>query len=235
MPLLNLIIDKANKTCILSILAFIGVLIGITAFFTSRVTLFDFSNGYTVSWLAYLYLVGGVVNKYKLRIKKFDNHNWLYLLLYVVIAGVSVLVSFGASLIYSHTMFYYTNLFNIINCVILLMFFANMKIKGNKLISFLSATSFGVYLIHEQPFVREHIITNSLAVLGDSNFLVIYAFVILSAVAIYFICSILEYLRQKLFKLLRVNKVIDKINLKCSEKYAKISEKIEGANQQNEQ
>lgn len=231
MPFLNLIINKSNKATLLTVLGFIGIFIGILALFTGDFTLFDFANGYSVSWLAFLYLVGGAIHKYDLKIKAFDNKNILYLVLYVSISILSVVIS-SLSLMYLNkpTMFYYTNIFNFANSVILLMYFANVKVKSNKIISFLSLTSFGVYLIHEHMFIRKHFISEKFLKFSEYNIFVIGLIVVGSAVVIYICCAALEFLRQKLFNVIKINKLITKIDDVCSKKYNVFTNKIEPEN-----
>ena len=45
-------------------------------------------------------------------------------------------------------------------------------------------------------------------------------------VVIYLCCSIIEMLRQKLFKVIKVNKLVDKISVKYEEKYNELGKII---------
>lgn len=222
MPLLNLALKHINKKNLITLLVFIGGLIGISALFCGRFTLFDFGNGYTVTWLAYLYLVGGVVHKYDIKIKFFEKHKIFYLLTYFALSIISLCVSLITKGVYGkHAVLYYTNIFNLINSVLLLMYFANLSLKPNKVINYLSATSFGVYLLHEQPFIRSNFIYKRFVAIAEANSFLIYLSIIMFAMLIYLLCSALEFLRQKLFKFLRINKAVNKIDSICNERFNK--------------
>lgn len=235
MPLLNIIIEKTPKSSILAVLSVVGVFIGILTLFATYFTLFDFESGYTVSWLAYLYLWGGVVRKYNLRLKFLDNKKWVYLVLYLISSVLSLAISFNVKESFNyHSVYYYTNIFNLINSVLLLMYFSGLNIKKNKVISYLSTTSFAVYLLHEQSYVRKHLIKNQFVFLAESNVFVVYGIVLLSVAVIYLCCSIIETLRQQIFKLLRINKVVDKMNIKFTKSCEVLANLIDKNDVKNE-
>ena len=222
MPLLNLAIKHFSKKHLITLLIFVGGLIGVSALFCGKFTLFDFGNGYTVTWLAYLYLVGGVIHKYDLRIKFFDKHKIFYLLTYFSLSIISLCFSFVTMAAFGkHAVLYYTNIFNLINSVLLLMYFANLNLKPNKVINYLSVTSFGVYLLHEQPFIRSKFIYKRFVAIAETNSFLIYLSIIVFAALIYLICSTLEFLRQKLFKLLKIDKAVIKLDSMYTNKFNK--------------
>ena len=92
------------------------------------------------------------------------------------------------------------------------MFFANITMKGNWLINTLAKTSFGVYLIHEHVLIRNLLIVDKFVGLIDYNIWLMLILIIAFVIAIYLICTIMEYLRQSLFKLCRIHRLTDKID-----------------------
>lgn len=227
-PIFNIIIEKCEKSVILTLLGFLGVLIGLLTFMSRWFTLFDFKSGHTVSWLAYLYLCGGVIHKYNLRIRIFDKCKYCYLILYVILSLMSVVCSLNSFNIFGyHIMEYYTNIFNLINSLVLLMFFANINPKKSSIIAYLSTTSFGVYLIHDNYYIRNYIIAGKFTPMAIYNPLIICLIVLLFSIIIYLVCSIFEYVRRKLFKLLKFEKIVNNINTKFTNNYKIIANSID--------
>ncbi len=80
----------------------------------------------------------------------------------------------------------------------LLLIFANRKPKSNGLINAVSSTTFGIYLIHDNNYLREVLWMDLLRVqeYRDSAYLVLY---LLGCVVLVFVCcSALDFCRQKL-------------------------------------
>ncbi|HAT4224184.1 acyltransferase family protein [Clostridium perfringens] len=82
----------------------------------------------------------------------------------------------------------------------LFLVFKNLRVKSNKFINTISATTFGIYLIHDNTYVRPFLWNNILknSEYLNSNFLVIHA--IVSITIVFIICSIIDYLRKKLIE-----------------------------------
>ena len=80
------------------------------------------------------------------------------------------------------------------------MFFYNIDIKSNYLINNISATVFGIYLLHENNFIR-NILWNGIFKAYEkykSPLLIIYIFV--SSLIIFIVCSFIDYLRIKIIE-----------------------------------
>ena len=75
--------------------------------------------------------------------------------------------------------------------------FKNLKINENKFINNLAGTMFGVYLLHDNFFVRKFLWIDFFKNLSfiDSPFLVIHA--ILAVFVVFVACSLVEYLRSR--------------------------------------
>lgn len=86
----------------------------------------------------------------------------------------------------------------------LFMAFKNLKVPHNSFISSIAATTFGVYLIHENPLVRYWIYHAALKSdsFVDSPFLILYLFA--GRIAIFAACSVIELLRKSIFKIMRL-------------------------------
>ncbi len=224
MPLLNIILEKADKQFLLAILIGGIVLFGAYAYLISLVfgDPFTIQNGYSFIWLAILYLFGGTIKKYELY-NKLKAKIWLTLYL------LSVFLSYGCGLILSAlksftTLPYissYIFLFNILSSCFLLMFFASIQIKSNKILSFLAKNSFGVYLLHEHTFIRELFITDKFIFIGKYNPLFAILILFTTAIGIYIVGTIIEYIRQLIFRLIKISRLTEKMDEKIGNVYKK--------------
>ena len=91
--------------------------------------------------------------------------------------------------------------------VALLLFFARLELRGRAvaLVRLLAPLSFGVYLLHVEPHVWVHVIKGSFAGLAAMGPPLMCAGVLASAVGIWLVGSAVDWLRTRLFSLLRVD------------------------------
>ncbi|MBQ5602728.1 MAG: hypothetical protein IIU77_07915, partial [Clostridia bacterium] len=93
---------------------------------------------------------------------------------------------------------------------------------GAKLIAFFSPATLGIYLIHVQPLVFEYIIKDAFAPFVNKHFAIMIAYIFIAVLAIFILCSIIELLRIRLFKLLKVGKLCEIIENKLNGLYLKV-------------
>ncbi len=106
------------------------------------------------------------------------------------------------------------------------MFFKNIKIKNSKFINTISASCFGVLLIHaSSDAMRKWLWNDTLDNVGmySSDYLIPHA--IVSVIAIYCVCTIIDFLRIKFIEK-PFFKLWDKIWNKIAEKYKKTENKF---------
>ena len=97
--------------------------------------------------------------------------------------------------------------FTILAVVCLLVGFRSMNITYSKIINLLASATFGVYLIHDNNFVR-HFLWYDLfhnASFQDSPYLIPYSTAVI--LAVYVVCTIIELLRSKIFRTLSGNRL----------------------------
>lgn len=230
MPLLNLILKNATKKFLLLSLVCASILFGIVNYLASHLgnDIFGINSGYGFLWLAVLYLIGGYVKKYSpsIKIKSKPVKPMFYLFIYFISSIMNMCCGFILSYLteYRNSPFIstYSFILNIISSVALLMFFTKIQIKQNKFLSFLAKTSFGVYLIHEQQIIRKLFITNKFTFLLDYNILITLLGVLAIACVIYITCTIIEFIRQNLFNLIKVNKITEYVQKTTYRLYDKI-------------
>ena len=94
------------------------------------------------------------------------------------------------------------------------LWFSTLNIKS-KVINFIASLVFGVYLIHDNNVIRNHLyywldINNDILITSYSIIFKIFV----SSVIIFVSCIIIEYIRQKLFSFVKKRKVY----IKCRDK-----------------
>lgn len=99
----------------------------------------------------------------------------------------------------------YTSSAVILCAVALLTLFAKMQVRGvARFTRFFAPLAFGVYLLHEEHLVHEHIIVGRFAPLTTLHPLLIPLAAVTCALAIWLSCSLVDHLRLRLFAALRV-------------------------------
>lgn len=183
-----------------------------------RRDMFLIENGYSPVWLGVLYIFGAIFGKYKDRIR---TNKWVLLGGYlgaVAFTVVSKFVLFHLNFFYGFTLYddfiliRYNSPTMVIASVCLLLLFANLNVKKiSKVIKLLAPTTFGVYIIHTEPFIWEHLLADRFYFLTELGPLPFIPIVIVSALGIYFVCTIIELIRMYIFKLCRIPKLCKKI------------------------
>lgn len=111
------------------------------------------------------------------------------------------------------THFYdYNQLPVVLIAVSLFLFFKNIEIKNNKYINMIAATTFGIYLIHDNNFIRSFLWIDLFKnnEVATKNYFIIYSIVIIIFVLI--VCFLIELIRNRMIekKTLKIMAVMGK-------------------------
>jgi hypothetical protein len=110
----------------------------------------------------------------------------------------------------------YTSPTILLCAVFLLLFFKD--IKYNKLairfIRFFAPLSFGVYLLHEEPLIRDNFIREKFYWYAEFNPIVLIIAVVLTAIAVWLIGSFADRIRLLIFDILKIRKICIWIEVK---------------------
>ena len=190
----------------------------------AKADLFFTVDGYSAFWLVILYFLGGVIKK--CRILENIRIRWL-LLMYLGVILITWLHKLWAD---CHNMFSpnepkmkqifveYTSPTILFAAIFLLVAFSKLKINKNKstakFIKRVSPLSFGVYLIHVQYYVWRQLFENAFAYYAEFNAVALIFSVLGTVIAIYTVCSVIDFLREKLFELLKIKKGLNKLESK---------------------
>ncbi|MBR2050395.1 MAG: acyltransferase family protein [Rikenellaceae bacterium] len=215
-PFLNIAIKAMSKLqmqCSILVLIIIFCIWPSVVYPYVQVTI-DPSHGHGIIWFVVLYAIAAYLRLYNPR----KRYSKLYLLGYLFITAVAMLLLFLNQIVYFpwiDVLLYYNSMGVFFSSLLLFEFFLTVKInniKVNKIVPIISSLTFGVYLIHENFLVREHLYTDILDIPSYANTSMQIIYTIGSAILIYVIASLIEFLRQKLFARLRIDVLAQKMD-----------------------
>ena len=174
--------------------------------------IFGTEYGYSFLWLSLLYLLGGVIRKLNCKIT-LRKSAWV--IIFIVGGGFTWGWKYAMELKFSESP--YVNVFfnyispTVLMCAVaMLMFFRDMKCKNDllrRLIAIVAPSAFSVYLIHTHPLVYEEILYKRFAYIAGYSPAHLVVQVLITALAIYVGCTIVDMVRIKLFGWFKINEV----------------------------
>ncbi len=196
-PFLNIILNNASKKQLtilvvgIFILDYLATRFGINA-------IVNFNSGYSLIWFMFLYILGGYLRLYPLKIKKI----WL-LLIYLVSTFALWGMTFIENNVYT-AIFYnpleYTSPLVLLNSICALMLFKDIKIKSkfwHTLICFISSCTFGIYLFQESA-IKPYLYFNILKVQFAYGSVLSPLYVLLFALEIFALGLLVEIIRKSI-------------------------------------
>ena len=231
-PFLNLMLSKLNDFALKILTITIVALFYVLPIFQIVFTQFDISEGMGIIGFITLYIIGHALKRFKIKIPKLVCVFGIILNCAMIFASKIVLayiveklqMNVGSSLLYNYNM-----ITQLANAVLLLFLFKEIKIKkiGAKIISFVSASTFGIYLLHEHPDIRSVIWNEQLKnLLLESNGITYIALSVAIPIAIFVICLLIDVVRRLLGKALAKIKLVQKFNEALVKFENKINEKM---------
>ena len=183
------------------------------------------NNGFSLYHFIYLYLIGAYIRKYPLKEsyigRVMSNSLWqLVLIIFMLLSVISnyVLLKSGTSLhginnildIISdniqRTSMIYSNPFVIAQTISYFCLFETFKIKS-KIINGISSLTIGIYLIHDNHFIRENIYKWFKI---DNGIIYSYKFILYAigiTVIIFIISAFIEFIRKTIFHYISKTKI----------------------------
>ena len=177
--------------------------------------LFSFNNGFSYKWLLILYFFGGYLGRFY---PNSHNHN-KYLIF--IFTGVIIYIStLCRTKIITHKIIKEKNSFGmkaeytapscVINAICFIIIFSKLNIKSKvlqKIISFYSPLTYGVYLLHNHKIVRLNIILKDYKWLLQYKGYKLLLLEAIESLKIFLFCSFIDYMRFLLFKMLRIKQL----------------------------
>lgn len=181
------------------------VLLGVLIFYNSIApTFLDFdAYGYGghLSYMIMYYCIGAFIQKYPIK-KKSKTPAVLLISISAVLLVLSVvIIDFLAEryafLVGKSGKFYTVYSVLILTLAVgLLLLFTQMKPKSNKLINVLGGCTFGVYLIHENNYMREWLWGGFCNNTDYASPLKLIVHMCLCVISVYIACTLIEFIRQ---------------------------------------
>ena len=186
---------------------------------------FCLRSGYSMLWIGILYIVGASIKKYDSYINIPSSRCILFFFAAIILTYIVKLILPPLFLAVWNVnndgkMFVsYTSPTMVIASIALFLLCKRIQIneKNCRLLGRFASASLSVYIIHAHPLIWNHYVLN-FAQDFVSSAVVIFAFkIIVSALSILLFCSIIDFVRQGIFKLLRITtlcKYADRIIIK---------------------
>lgn len=201
-------VSTLAKKQIKVLLLFLFLLFSVLPSFLA-IDLFGLENGYSVAWLIVCYIFGACLKKYDLHI--FKKYEW------IIIAFSSIcvfVIKFTLYFILHKNMDYFMSYFSpfiLLNAIMLLQWATNQR-KSEKRINgawlyFLSKITFDVYILHSHVLIFQVLIADNFSWIANINEWLIIPAIVISSVLIFLICSPLAAIKQRLFKIKRIDKM----------------------------
>lgn len=176
-----------------------------------KTDIFVLKRGYSPLWLFYVYCVGAYISLHADGLKKAKKRTCLLVFVGCTVFawGLKLLLLFiGTDLTtrISDMVVSYPSPLIVFASIAFFVLFINLKIKSNKFIFTVSASSFFVYILHTNPLFYFKILSGSLSSLTDQPWYILIASVLGIAVAVYIVCTVIDVIRQKVFRLIHIEK-----------------------------
>ena len=210
-PFINEFINKSEKKSIEKLLIILFIIQTIIPTITT--SSFGFSE---LTWFINLYIIGAYIRLYTNKILESKKIGILSILLGLSILIISIIffdvIGTKVDIIAGNEL-YMTGMNRIpslIIAVFIFIFFKNVKIKHNLLINNIASSTFGIYLIHENPLARKIIWNDIIKAPNYSNSKNVIVYALFFALLVFFICSVIDLIRQHTLEPI-INKTFDKI------------------------
>lgn len=195
-PFLNTLLDHINQRQH-QLLIIIQILIfSIWPSFLPSAPITD--NGYGITNFITLYFISGYIRRYVV-FKQSNKNRGISLAIFAVSCAVITISSFITYL--KSRAWGYCYIFNIIASVSMLVLFLNLPKTNIKLVNTVATTTFGVYIMHTmlyfQPLIYKTLLQTDRYL--NSPFQPLHC--VISVILLFVACSVLDLLRQKLWKI----------------------------------
>lgn len=200
-PLFNRIIDKLTKQQLRFVL--LG-LVTLLYLIPTLISTFISGGGYLTSYFTFgtMYMIGAYIRKYG-DVKTDKISIGIGIISTILILGSILWNDFHYSdgLYVMYLAHKGNSIVGLLSAIGIFTIFKNLKVKYNNKINVIASTTFAVYLIHNNPLISEWLWNR--VVQANVYFNTSYFIVHMIGIAgmIFLICSILEFLRLNIFKL----------------------------------
>ena len=214
-PFLNVLINNISKEKFKLLLIILFIINSILPIGINNSVSLNSAN--SLYWFLNLYLMGSYIRINKINFKKkcFVYGYIAINVLYIIISIIVFKIGGVSKLMY---ILKYNLPFAYISSVLLFLIVLNTDFKVNdkikKIIMFFSSSTFAVYIIHENPFVR-NLLWNEMLNTSKFYFKYGYIYMIVVLLIIYICCTLIDKIMKCIYQKIKLNFVIvSKINNK---------------------
>ena len=210
-PFLNKLLNTVNKRQHLLLVFVLLCIHTILRDILIKSDPFDVENGYSLVWFIIVYIIAAYLRKYN-ELETVKLPGLFYFLLCCFMLGIWAILTFLSDKIdiinrYSLSNYWtrYNSLLNILSSVFLFISFKRLHINNKiiiKIISFLSPLTLGVYLIHDNPFIRNYIWFRIFRTDQIENDFLLIPKAIGIVLCIFVICIIIDLIRKIFFNII---------------------------------
>lgn len=201
------------------------------ALFFLKQDMFATDAGYSPLWLIVMYCVGAYIRRYEKEWKTWSSGRWFCIfVLASAFNGLSVPAMRWCKA-HLFTLPTQNGLFiSYMSPTIILaavaLFLCCLKLRpqrGKRIITGLSSLTFGIYIIHMQPFVRELFFTERFADTIAQPWYTVMVRLFGFAIVMFSACALIEWLRKQIFRLLHISQLAEWLAQKGSALVHKIT------------
>lgn len=206
-PFLNKFIKSLSKHDYKSLIILLTAIFSIWATVIPNSETINYGGSYSISWFICLYLIAGYLRLY-FDFTKIKNNR--YLAIYLLCSIINVITYFlipENPYIKNDFLYNYYSISMLVASISLFIFFINIKIENkliNKTIASFSSTTFGIYLIHENPNIRSFLwgIFNNITLEISENVVKLILSVFIVPILLFVIFAIIDKVRDFIFNII---------------------------------
>ena len=206
-PYLNILIKNISKEKYTNLLVLLTILIVILP----TIGLNYLSNNTTA--LIYYYLIGAYIKKYEIKLFKKNTFNLIssIIVYLLILLSTNIINLLSEKYTFFNNKTYYFSQINsipvVISGIFLFVFISQIKIKPSKILNRISIASLGIYLIHDNYFIKRYVFPKIFQIINTFSLNIIASLIFIIIVII--ICSIIDNI---------VTIIIDKLLIKTKTK-----------------
>ena len=194
----------------------IGVLLLLSGQQTAlQYDIYGVNHGYSALWLMAMYLTGGFLYRMEPNLPKCAGAvGILTAIVCFVMAWLLKMVVHANGLeaqISPTLLMRYTAPTMVLAACALLAVFVRIRWENAvavRVVGALAQASFGVYLTHDHPFIREHVMSGRFVFLADMGAAAFVLYAVLCAVGVFAVCAGFDMVRAAMFRVLRIRNIV---------------------------
>lgn len=209
-PFLNVFLNELEKKRYQSLIVLLVIIWSIIPTFST--SLYQSNN---LLWFITLYIIAGYIRLYgfnkEYTTKKYFELWILFSILTYLTTVIFTILGEKWVFFFNHTYHFYSQekISTLLMSLTLFMTFVTLKINYHKSINMIASATFGVYLIHDNNFVRPFLWEVLFENVKYQSSILLIPYSIVVCVILYAICTLIDLLRQKILEK-PFNKLVDR-------------------------